>query len=224
MEILSNHYTADIEIEKKKLEIELNQKNQTNIENIKLFQPKEVLSINTNNLISSHLEVSSKFIPTMTTSTQDKKDNVDVEKTFKEKEKELLYRYEMIRKKEKEKFLLEKKDNDEKIKIQNDIELNKWKKIINIYNLKSSSDIQNQNQQYKNENFPFNGSFDGFHISPFPESVTGNEKDKTDYDNTKKNSNINHVNEIKNDNFHKDRKSTRLNSSHPSISRMPSSA
>ena len=111
------------------------------------------------------------------------------------------FHHEQIRKKEKEKFLIEKKDNDEKIKIQNDIELNKWRKIINIYNFKSSSDIQNENQQFKNENFPLNGSFDGFYISPFPESVTGNEKDKTDYNNTKKNNNINHVNEIKNDNF-----------------------
>ena len=91
------------------------------------------------------------------------------------------FHHEQIRKKEKEKFLIEKKDYDEKLKIQNDIELNKWRKIINIYKLKSSSDIQNENQHFKNGNFPLNGSFDGFHISPFPESVTGNEKDKTDY-------------------------------------------
>ena len=195
LENLSNFYTKDIDTEKKKLEFELNSKNQNDIENNKLFQSRDYLSNKVKSLLPSNLEVtstsfttSSTFVPTITTSSATSpniNDTVNIEKIFEEKEIELHHRYEILRKKEKERMSIEKKENDEKIKIKTFIELKKWRKIINIYNFNSFSEFQNENQHWKNENFFLNGSLDGFHISPFLESVTENEISITDYHNMK---------------------------------------
>ena len=140
------------------------------------FQSSSTLIPKTSTLIPNTLikpiTNDTTFVPSTTTSFHDKNNTFDNEKTIKEKQNELLNRYEIMKRKDKEKCEKEIRENNIQLKIQNDREVNKWKSFMNVYNIDYTNDYNDsRNQSRGPENIPLNGSFDGYYISPFLEPI-----------------------------------------------------